>query len=83
VTRMRVFGSKGARCIVSLPWATGWRAAVTNLKRRFGKSGDEEHPFVLPSPAAVRRMFARGFREIHHSMDLPNMFFVFEITEEA
>jgi SAM-dependent methyltransferase len=83
VRRMRVFGSKGARCIVSLPWATGWRAVRENWRRRRGRSGDHEHPFVLPSPRVVRGLFREGFKELHHHMELPNMFFVFEITEEA
>ena len=83
VNRLRVFGTTGARCIVSLPWAKGWRAVRENLRRRFGRSQDKEHPFVLPSPRAVRGLFREGFKELFHRIDLPNMFFVFEITSEV
>lgn len=83
VTRMRVFGTRGARCIVSLPWSVRWRILRHNLYARLGKIRDKEHPFVLPSPRAVRGLFKQGFKELYHSIDLPNMFFVFEVTEEA
>jgi len=84
VTRLRVFGCTGARCIVSLPWKTPLRAFIGNWMRRFGATAaDDEHPFVLPSPRRVRQLFRHGFKELYYDLDLPNMFFVFEITEEA